>query len=84
MTETGSSGAADHRPVTGRPGVQAENTEHKRRTGHLSYSGRFFQSCVNPLLAAVRIRTGGGGGSGPAAAHTIVLPSLRKADVSTL
>lgn len=58
MIEKGNPETADHRPVTGRPGVQAENTEQKRRTAHLSYSGRFFQSCVNPVLAAVRIRTG--------------------------
>lgn len=54
-TEKRSPGTADHRPVTGRrPGVQAENTEQKRRTGHLSYSGRFFQRRVSPVLTAVR------------------------------
>lgn len=43
--------------VTGRPGVQAQNTDQKRRTVLLSYSGRFFQSVVNPVLATIRIRT---------------------------
>lgn len=42
MIEKGNPETADHRPVTGRPGVQAENTEQKRRTACLSYSGRFF------------------------------------------
>lgn len=58
MTEKGSPETADHKPVTGRPAVQAENTEQKRRTSHLSYLGTFFQSFVNPILAAVRIGRG--------------------------
>lgn len=40
--------------VTGRPGAQAQNTDQKRRTVLLSYSGRFFQSVVNPVLATIR------------------------------